>query len=145
MGSYFGDRLRNPETQAVRGFNFVAAVFRGFVACRAKLPGRVLSLRAAKGSEAAATTATAHKIATIFYAMVKNQVEYNGTLWAARDAGRQKRREAKLKRQAQRLGFSGITAAGKNALTNSETGVKIYSARDRFLAHEKAMGAHEPH
>jgi hypothetical protein len=31
--SYFGDRLRNPETQAVPGFDFVAAVFRDFVAC----------------------------------------------------------------------------------------------------------------
>ena len=77
--------------------------------------------------------------------MVKNQVEYNGTLWAARDAGRRKRLEAKLKRQAQRLGFSGIAAAGRNALTNRRIGVKIYSARDRFLAHEKAMGAHDPH
>jgi hypothetical protein len=28
----FQERLRNPETQALRGFNFVAAVFRGFVA-----------------------------------------------------------------------------------------------------------------
>jgi hypothetical protein len=71
--------------------------------------------------------------------MVKNQVEYDPTLWAARDAGRQKRLEAKLKRQTQRLGFSGITAVGKNALTNRGIGVKICSARDRFLAHEKAM------
>jgi hypothetical protein len=31
----------------------------------------------------AATMATAHKIAVIFYTMVKNQVEYDQTLWAA--------------------------------------------------------------
>jgi hypothetical protein len=77
--------------------------------------------------------------------MARNQVEYDPTLWAARDAGRRKRLEAKFKRQARRLGYSAITAAGKNALTDREIGVKIYSARDRFLAHEKAMGAHEPH
>jgi transposase len=34
----------------------------------------------------AATMATAHKIAVIFYTMVKNHVEYDETLWAARDA-----------------------------------------------------------
>jgi hypothetical protein len=31
--------------------------------------------------------ATAHKIAVIFYTMVKNQVEYDETIWSARDAG----------------------------------------------------------
>jgi hypothetical protein len=30
-----------------------------------------------------ATTATAHKIAIIFYTMVKKQVEYDATLWAS--------------------------------------------------------------
>jgi hypothetical protein len=60
-------------------------------------------------------------------------VEYGQTLWAARDAGR----------QALRLGSSGITADGKNALTNRKIGVKIYSARDRFFAREKAMRAHD--
>jgi hypothetical protein len=48
----------------------------------------------------AATMATAHKIAVIFYTMVKNQVEYDETIWVARDAQREKRLEAKLKRQA---------------------------------------------
>jgi hypothetical protein len=37
--------------------------------------------------------------------MVKNQVEYDGTLWAERDAQRDKRLEAKLKRQGQQLGY----------------------------------------
>lgn len=53
----------------------------------------------------AATTATAHKIAVIFYSMVKNQIEYDQSMWAARDAKRQERVEAKLKRQAKRLGY----------------------------------------
>ncbi len=54
---------------------------------------------------AAATTATAHKIAVIFYTMVRKQVEYDGTLWAAREAERDRRLQAKLKRQAHRLGY----------------------------------------
>jgi transposase len=54
---------------------------------------------------AAATTATAHKIAVIFYTMVSKQVEYDGTLWAAREAERDHRLQAKLKRQAHRLGY----------------------------------------
>jgi transposase len=53
----------------------------------------------------AATTATAHKIAIIFYTMVKNQVEYDVTLWAQRDTEREKRFEAKLKRQAEARGY----------------------------------------
>jgi hypothetical protein len=52
-----------------------------------------------------ATTATAHKIAIIFYTMVKRQVEYDATIWAARDAEREKRFDAKLKRQAQQRGY----------------------------------------
>jgi hypothetical protein len=54
---------------------------------------------------AAATTATAHKIAVIFYTMVKNQVEYDETIWATRDVKRQQRIEARLKRQANQLGY----------------------------------------
>jgi hypothetical protein len=52
-----------------------------------------------------AITATAHKIAVIFYTMVKNQVEYDETIWSARDADREKRFQAKLKRQAKQLGY----------------------------------------
>jgi hypothetical protein len=36
---------------------------------------------------------------------MKKQVEYDGTIWAERDAARAKRFEAKLKRQAQQLGY----------------------------------------
>jgi predicted lipoprotein len=54
---------------------------------------------------AAAQTATAHKLAIIFYTMVKNQVEYDASIWAKRDAEREKRFEAKLKRQARDRGY----------------------------------------
>jgi hypothetical protein len=49
--------------------------------------------------------ATAHKIALIFYTMVKNQVEYDETIWATRDNQRENRLEAKIKRQARQLGY----------------------------------------
>jgi hypothetical protein len=61
--------------------------------------------RKAKIGPQAAHTATAHKIAVIFYAMVKNQVEYDRTIWEQRDTRRQQRQTARLKRQAQRLGY----------------------------------------
>jgi len=62
-----------------------------------------------------ATMATAHKIAVIFYTMVKNQVEYDQTLWAARDAQREKRLEARLKRQAKQLGYEIVPIEPKAA------------------------------
>src|SRR6266568_7568497 len=67
--------------------------------------GNYLRRMKAKLGPKAATMATAHKIAVIFYTMVKNQVEYDETLWAARDAHREKRLQAKLKRQAKQLGY----------------------------------------
>jgi hypothetical protein len=54
---------------------------------------------------AGATTATAHKIAVIFYTMVRRQAEYDRTLWAAHEAERDRRLQAKLKRQAHRSGL----------------------------------------
>jgi hypothetical protein len=62
-----------------------------------------------------AIMATAHKIAVIFYTMVKNQVEYDQTLWATRDAQREKRWEAKLKRQARQLGYELVPIEPKAA------------------------------
>ena len=67
--------------------------------------GDYLRRMKARLGPAAATTATAHKIATIFYVMVTRQVEYDDTLWATRDAERDRRRQFKLRRQAKRLGF----------------------------------------
>jgi hypothetical protein len=59
--------------------------------------------------------ATAHKIAVIFYTMVKKQVEYDETLWALRDAKREKRFGAKLKRQAKQLGHELVPIEPKAA------------------------------
>jgi predicted kinase len=67
--------------------------------------GNYLRRMKAKLGPKAATMATAHKIAVIFYTMVKKQVEYDETIWDARDAQRKKRFEAKLKRQAKQLGY----------------------------------------
>jgi len=64
-------------------------------------------LRRMKGrlGPAGAITATARKIAVMVYTMVKNQVEYDETRWAEYETQRQKRIEAKLHRQAKRLGY----------------------------------------
>lgn len=67
--------------------------------------GDYLRRMKAKLGPAAATTATAHKIAIIFYTMVKSQVEYDASLWAKRDAMREKRLEARLHKQAAQRGY----------------------------------------
>ena len=67
---------------------------------------------------ARATTATAHKIAVIFYTMVKNQVEYDETIWATRDLKRQQRIQARLKRQANQLGYQLVPLEEKPAATH---------------------------
>ena len=77
--------------------------------------GDYLRRMKSKLGPAGATTATAHKIAIIFYTMVKKQVEYDGSLWAARDAEREKRFEARLRRQAQQLGYKLVLIEQKPA------------------------------
>jgi len=77
--------------------------------------GDYLRRMKSKLGPAAATTATAHKIAIIFYTMVKNQVEYDATLWAQRDTERDKRIEAKLKRQAHERGYKLVPIEEKPA------------------------------
>jgi transposase len=67
--------------------------------------GDYLRRMKAKLGPPAATTATAHKIAIIFYTMVSKQVEYDASLWAARDQMREKRLEARLHQQAARRGY----------------------------------------
>ena len=67
--------------------------------------GDYLRRMKAKLGPQAAHTATAHKIAVIFYTMVKTQVEYNHTIWEKRDEQRRERHTASLQRQAARLGF----------------------------------------
>jgi hypothetical protein len=77
--------------------------------------GNYLRRMKAKLGPKAATMATAHKIALIFYTMVKNQVEYDETIWATRDSQREKRLEAKIKRQAKQLGYKLVPIAPKAA------------------------------
>ena len=67
--------------------------------------GDYLRRMKAKLGPAAATTATAHKIAIIFYTMVSKQVEYDASLWAQRDTMREKRLEARLQKQAAQRGY----------------------------------------
>ena len=67
--------------------------------------GDYLRRMKARLGPAAGTTATAHKIAIIFYTMVKNQVEFDMSLWAKRDALREKRLEARLHKQAAQRGY----------------------------------------
>lgn len=54
---------------------------------------------------AAGITATAHKIAVVFYTIVTKQIEYDDTVWAARDVQRKQRFEQKVIRQARLLGY----------------------------------------
>jgi transposase len=67
--------------------------------------GNYLRRMKAKLGPAGAITATARKVAIIFYTMVKNQVEYDESIWAQRDARREERFEAKLRKQAERRGY----------------------------------------
>ena len=77
--------------------------------------GDYLRRMKSKLGPAGATTATAHKIAIIFYTMVKKQVEYDASIWAERDAEREKRFEAKLRRQAQQRGYKLVPIEEKPA------------------------------
>jgi hypothetical protein len=63
----------------------------------------------------AAITATAHKMAIMFYTMVNKQVEYDASIWAQRDADRERRFEEKLKRQAQQRGYKLVPMEEKPA------------------------------
>ena len=67
--------------------------------------GDYLRRMKAKQGPAGATTATAHKIAIIFYTMVNKQIEYDPSLWAKRDEIREKRAEARLHKQAAQRGY----------------------------------------
>ncbi len=77
--------------------------------------GNYLRRMKAKLGPTAATTATAHKIAVIFYTMVTKQVEYDESIWAARDAQRENRLEDKIKRQAKQLGYKLVPLEEKPA------------------------------
>jgi transposase len=77
--------------------------------------GDYLRRMKSKLGPAGATTATAHKIAVIFYTMVKKQVEYDPTIWGQRDTQRVQRMEAKLQRQARQMGYKLVPVEEKPA------------------------------
>jgi len=81
--------------------------------------GDLLRRMKSKLTSPGAITATAHKIAIIFYTLVTKQVEYDGSLWAKRDAAREKRLEEKLRRQAKQRGFALVPIAQTTAVGNS--------------------------
>jgi transposase len=78
--------------------------------------GDYLRRMKSKLGPAAAITATAHKIAIIFYTMVKNQAEYDLTSWAQRNTEREKRFEARLRRQAEARGYKLVRLEGEPAV-----------------------------
>jgi hypothetical protein len=78
--------------------------------------GAYLRRMKSKLGPAAAITATAHKIAIIFYTMVKNQVGYDLTSWAQRNAEREKRFEARLRRQAEARGYQLVRVESEPAV-----------------------------
>jgi transposase len=59
----------------------------------------------AKLGPAGATTATARKIATIFYTLVTRQIEFDHSVWDLSDRHRAQRLQVRLASQAKRLGF----------------------------------------
>lgn len=59
----------------------------------------------AKHGPASAITATARKIAILFYTLVTRQTEFDPNAWQISDLQRQRRLQARLERQANRLGF----------------------------------------
>jgi transposase len=67
--------------------------------------GHFLRRMKAKLGPKAATTATAHKLAVIFYTLITKQIEYDESVWAAHEQENRKRMQNKLKRQASLLGF----------------------------------------
>jgi transposase len=69
----------------------------------------------AKLGPAGAITATARKIAILFYTLVRRQVEFDNALWQATDAERQQRLERKLHSQARRLGYELVPLATPKA------------------------------
>ncbi|MGC2658559.1 MAG: IS110 family transposase [Bryobacteraceae bacterium] len=73
--------------------------------------GQFLRRMKAKLGPKAATTATAHKLAVIFYTLITKQREYDESIWAASEEENRKRLQNKLKRQASLLGFQLVPVA----------------------------------
>jgi transposase len=100
-GSVVWKGVRNVKNRAGQMFRQAASSLH-----RSRSPlGDLLRRMKAKLGPEAGITATAHKIAIIFYTLVTKQVEYDGSAWAERDRQRQQRFEQKIKRQARQLGY----------------------------------------
>jgi len=73
----------------------------------------------AKLGPSGAITATARTIATLFYTLIRRQVEFDISRWQASDSERQKRLQNKLTNEARRLGYQvvpiGATPGAANA------------------------------
>jgi transposase len=73
----------------------------------------------AKLGPAGAVTATARKIAILFYTLVTRQVEYDPSLWLATEAQRQQRLQRKLSSQARRMGYRLVPIAQQPEILNA--------------------------
>jgi hypothetical protein len=80
--------------------------------------GNYLRRLKAKFGPAGAITATARKIAILFYTLVSRQVEFDNSIWQTSDAERQQRLQRKLSNQARRLGYQLVPIDNSAALTN---------------------------
>lgn len=63
--------------------------------------------------------ATARKIAVIFYTMICTQTEYDKSVWTEQEAARVRRFEARLKRQAAKLGYVLVPASTASPLAQA--------------------------
>jgi transposase len=73
--------------------------------------GHFLRRMKAKLGPAGAITATAHKIAVIFYTLVTKRIEYDESVFADREAERLRRQEAHLRKKAAALGYQLVPAS----------------------------------
>lgn len=81
--------------------------------------GNYLRRLKAKLGPAGAITATARKIATLFYTLVSRQLEFDHSIWLASDTQRQQRLQRKLHQQARRLGYHLIPIAAPTVNANA--------------------------
>lgn len=81
--------------------------------------GHYLRRLKAKLGPAGAITATARKIAILFYTMVKRQVPFDNSVWQASDAERQQRLQHKLTNQARRLGYQLVPIGPSTGAVNA--------------------------
>ena len=81
--------------------------------------GHYLGRLKAKLGPAGAITATARKIAILFYTLVRQQVEFDNSIWQASDDERQRRLQHKLRNQARRLGYQLVPIGPSTGAVNA--------------------------